>query len=111
MTSPYCSAFRLPRSTFSWLLRPLAQEALDAAEDRPGVASLPFLARQQRLLFGQHDEQSLGERRRHPGGPHQRSEEHTSELQSHSDLVCRLLLEKKNQYTQNYKWWMTYCHG
>src|SRR5437588_1851910 len=26
---------------------------------------------------------------------HTRSEEHTSELQSHSDLVCRLLLEKK----------------
>src|SRR5437588_9213775 len=26
-----------------------------------------------------------------------RSEEHTSELQSHSDLVCRLLLEKKNR--------------
>src|SRR5438132_6046692 len=25
-----------------------------------------------------------------------RSEEHTSELQSHSDIVCRLLLEKKN---------------
>src|SRR5260221_5833569 len=25
----------------------------------------------------------------------QRSEEHTSELQSHSELVCRLLLEKK----------------
>src|SRR5437773_9527376 len=25
-----------------------------------------------------------------------RSEEHTSELQSHQDLVCRLLLEKKN---------------
>src|SRR5260221_1304413 len=28
--------------------------------------------------------------------PRRRSEEHTSELQSHSDLVCRLLLEKKN---------------
>src|SRR5438034_7409168 len=27
-----------------------------------------------------------------------RSEEHTSELQSHSDLVCRLLLEKKNEH-------------
>ena len=27
-----------------------------------------------------------------------RSEEHTSELQSHSDLVCRLLLEKKKLY-------------
>src|SRR5437588_11137016 len=31
------------------------------------------------------------------GGSH-RSEEHTSELQSHSDLVCRLLLEKKKKY-------------
>src|SRR5437588_9669619 len=32
------------------------------------------------------------------GGPTTfgRSEEHTSELQSHSELVCRLLLEKKN---------------
>src|SRR5207249_12300694 len=28
---------------------------------------------------------------------HQRSEEHTSELQSRFDLVCRLLLEKKKQ--------------
>jgi len=28
-----------------------------------------------------------------------RSEEHTSELQSHHDLVCRLLLEKKNLHT------------
>src|SRR2546421_4852974 len=28
-----------------------------------------------------------------------RSEEHTSELQSRSDLVCRLLLEKKKKYT------------
>src|SRR5215204_7094221 len=31
----------------------------------------------------------------HPPRPAPRSEEHTSELQSHSDLVCRLLLEKK----------------
>src|SRR5438034_1931150 len=29
--------------------------------------------------------------------PPRRSEEHTSELQSHSDLVCRLLLEKKKE--------------
>src|SRR5947207_10904120 len=29
------------------------------------------------------------------GSCDRRSEEHTSELQSHSDLVCRLLLEKK----------------
>src|SRR5260370_2102820 len=37
----------------------------------------------------------------HPGGydpvpARKRSEEHTSELQSHLNLVCRLLLEKKN---------------
>src|SRR2546430_8469119 len=38
------------------------------------------------------------------GGPftacdaHERSEEHTSELQSQSNLVCRLLLEKKKKY-------------
>src|SRR5437667_3695476 len=31
----------------------------------------------------------------------ERSEEHTSELQSHHDLVCRLLLEKKKNKTQN----------
>src|SRR5438034_6947942 len=32
--------------------------------------------------------------------PAMRSEEHTSELQSHSDLVCRLLLEKKKKSKQ-----------
>src|SRR5437588_6622938 len=43
-----------------------------------------------------------------PAGPRRearlqraRSEEHTSELQSHSDLVCRLLLEKKNLRATN----------
>src|SRR2546430_3100482 len=34
-----------------------------------------------------------------PGWPPARSEEHTSELQSQSNLVCRLLLEKKNKHT------------
>src|SRR5437667_1051468 len=32
-----------------------------------------------------------------PRSTRKRSEEHTSELQSHHDLVCRLLLEKKNK--------------
>src|SRR5438874_9233686 len=48
--------------------------------------------------------------RRHPLGvpariarqpPRPRSEEHTSELQSRRDLVCRLLLEKKKTTTYN----------
>src|SRR5277367_7013903 len=44
-----------------------------------------------------------------------RSEEHTSELQSHHDLVCRLLLEKKNnKLTSLYlsiKGYIQYCFG
>src|SRR2546430_5559418 len=38
-----------------------------------------------------------------PGRIVRRSEEHTSELQSQSNLVCRLLLEKKKQKTANKK--------
>src|SRR6478736_10036047 len=37
------------------------------------------------------------ERRRSRAWPRSRSEEHTSELQSQSNLVCRLLLEKKKK--------------
>src|SRR5207249_11918749 len=40
---------------------------------------------------------SPGPRRRCDGGRTWRSEEHTSELQSRFDLVCRLLLEKKKK--------------
>src|SRR5690242_21131158 len=36
--------------------------------------------------------------------PLQRSEEHTSELQSHVNLVCRLLLEKKKQHTNTLRY-------
>src|SRR6266496_6820268 len=40
--------------------------------------------------------------RRTPHRPqYRRSEEHTSELQSRRDLVCRLLLEKKKKKTQH----------
>src|SRR5437588_8763216 len=41
-------------------------------------------------------------RARDPDNP-RRSEEHTSELQSHSDLVCRLLLEKKKTTRTHHK--------
>src|SRR5206468_5339897 len=49
----------------------------------------PLGERRHREVGGRH-----GADRPRPG-PHERSEEHTSELQSRSDLVCRLLLEKK----------------
>src|SRR5256885_11257440 len=38
---------------------------------------------------------------RRPDGSAERSEEHTSELQSPCNLVCRLLLEKKKKKKQN----------
>src|SRR2546421_3245739 len=38
-----------------------------------------------------------------------RSEEHTSELQSRSDLVCRLLLEKKNRKVRS--WRLSFAEG
>src|SRR6266480_6764963 len=51
-------------------------------------------------LAGQHAEAGPVPERR-PGNdepvPARRSEEHTSELQSHVNTVCRLLLEKKNK--------------
>src|SRR5436190_17986285 len=48
----------------------------------------------------QHD-RSRGHRAREER--QRRSEEHTSELQSHSDHVCRLLLEKKKTKKKNNK--------
>src|SRR3989475_9393548 len=38
-----------------------------------------------------------------PAGTNGRSEEHTSELQSQSNLVCRLLLEKKKKKIQKFR--------
>src|SRR5437773_8646480 len=49
-------------------------------------------------------EAPIGSRQGHHGGLDPRvlrSEEHTSELQSHHDLVCRLLLEKKKNMTMD----------
>src|SRR2546430_11003221 len=46
-----------------------------------------------------YDPQSIRENRRNPRDTKRRSEEHTSELQSQSNLVCRLLLEKKKKTT------------
>src|SRR5260370_22954378 len=51
-----------------------------------------FLGAQQR-----DENDNPEEPRRGQCQPHRRSEEHTSELQSHLNLVCRLLLEKKKK--------------
>src|SRR5690349_22091555 len=64
-------------------------------------SSIPLVAGRAGLLFFGKCPRQAGEGVRH------RSEEHTSELQSRRDLVCRLLLEKKKnkkiekRFTQN----------
>src|SRR5207302_9211695 len=63
-----------------------------ARDDR----DLPRLGRphQHRRLCPRHESSARRGHRAYAGD--QRSEEHTSELQSRENLVCRLLLEKKN---------------
>src|SRR5947207_3452360 len=56
-----------------------------------------FLFRGGHILAGAKRKNLFKRIRVEPKSPGGRSEEHTSELQSHSDLVCRLLLEKKKQ--------------
>src|SRR5260221_7036322 len=94
---------RPPRSTlfpYTTLFRSFLREVLHLRQ--------PILDSQLRFLIIDMDSGVIRKvrngRRIHIGESHAgmlgedvRSEEHTSELQSHSDLVCRLLLEKKNQ--------------
>src|SRR2546427_6695913 len=83
---------RPPRSTlfpYTTLFRSLLVPAATAAQSAAGVRVSPL------WLVGVYFLQELGEVSLYPV----RSEEHTSELQSQSNLVCRLLLEKKKTYT------------
>src|SRR5436190_23625178 len=67
---------------------------------RPPIATLFPYTTLFRSVVGHHRPALAGAERggiaqRLHAPPARRSEEHTSELQSHSELVCRLLLEKK----------------
>src|SRR5438874_13027017 len=55
--------------------------------------------RERRVVGDDGDRQVGAVLARLHGGEQRRSEEHTSELQSRRDLVCRLLLEKKKKKT------------
>src|SRR5688572_32489454 len=76
---------RPPRST---LFPTRRSSDLRASREDPGRARADNRVARQRARA-----------RRHAAGDH-RSEEHTSELQSQSNLVCRLLLEKKKKNKQ-----------
>src|SRR5207247_6452417 len=94
---PLFHSFPTRRSSDLLLLRgapPLEGARRGAARQRAGRV----------LPDGRHRDPRQGRQPdrggRGPGsdrGPRDRSEEHTSELQSRVDLVCRLLLEKKNE--------------
>src|SRR5690349_22619704 len=63
---------------------------------RPPRSTLfPYTTLFRSMIHSSTRRTSLGTRLR-GGRAYHRSEEHTSELQSRRDLVCRLLLEKKN---------------
>src|SRR5438034_7828576 len=95
---PYTTLFRSPRP-----VHPSSHPAADAGVcgerlEPVGTPELPPDPLRGRQQLGVARERARGEHRVHPASRAAaalRSEEHTSELQSHSDLVCRLLLEKK----------------
>src|SRR5438132_10268415 len=78
---PYTTLFR-SRTVVTDFLEHAARQRRDvtAREQRGGAAHRELVRARDRDLQAEA-----------------RSEEHTSELQSHSDLVCRLLLEKKKK--------------
>src|SRR5947209_12633915 len=87
-----------PRSTlfpYTTLFRSTNPSSLDAAAVVPHFFEQRYIA----------DNVWVDAEARYVAGvridPHVRSEEHTSELQSRQNLVCRLLLEKKNRTTAN----------
>src|SRR5690242_20935815 len=94
---------RPPRSTlfpYTTLFRSHCNELAGLSAERFG-----FPARCSRILWTNPNSSARAVRRctgrslespPHPRN-HTRSEEHTSELQSHVNLVCRLLLEKKKK--------------
>src|SRR2546421_2133106 len=77
---PYTTLFRSPREH---------EHAVPGQRARPAGSDL----RSRELGLRRLQARQLAERE--DALRHLRSEEHTSELQSRSDLVCRLLLEKK----------------
>src|SRR5206468_10976728 len=77
------SGFSVNRSGPGWRPQMMSPPSMTAAVGEPGMPSVIMgsIAATPAACDASHD--------------HARSEEHTSELQSRSDLVCRLLLEKK----------------
>src|SRR5438046_3445376 len=89
-----------PRSTL-FPYTTLFRSDLDPGGEQEGRRQV----RRDRVLVGRavRAHGALGARDRDRGQLRERSEEHTSELQSLTNLVCRLLLEKKKNKKRNNK--------
>src|SRR5438034_2438117 len=92
LLTEWAGAMRVPAAERGRWLR--AAWLHDALRDAPAANELEHgpRAADRAARDGEADRGVLDAVRYHSVG---RSEEHTSELQSHSDIVCRLLLEKK----------------
>src|SRR2546426_2592613 len=93
---------RPPRSTlfpYTTLFRSPIFTDRDTAVRPTQVEVAPADSRHAHLVVGARKEAGKCGHKRHL--PLRRSEEHTSELQSPCNLVCRLLLEKKKKKTKN----------
>src|SRR2546429_3935274 len=92
---------RPPRSTlfpYTTLFRSLAPDYTDVVP----LAQALIAANPERIVWGTdwpHPNSASGRKATEVTPLFQRSEEHTSELQSRLHLVCRLLLEKKTDST------------
>src|SRR5207249_6306278 len=91
---PYTTLFRSPSLASEPLSFRAAMHGFIGAHGRPAPVPEPrrHLSPYHRRSVRQSDRRHA--RRNGVGDPRRRSEEHTSELQSRFDLVCRLLLEK-----------------
>src|SRR5438874_4134717 len=105
MTGPRKGLFQRGRQ-LEGFWRPSALRAI-VVTSRPALARRFAMLRTRALLRLLAASIVLGcatnkpfDRTTEPGGRPLRSEEHTSELQSRRDLVCRLLLEKKKKLTK-----------
>src|SRR2546430_12555232 len=87
---PYTTLFRSDRARNHILTDSAEAEHVAIGCRAHHTADRQRAARAAQIL----DDDRLAEHRSHRFGNDARSEEHTSELQSQSNLVCRLLLEK-----------------
>src|SRR5438445_7489023 len=87
---PYTTLFRSPTEEQLGIEADHVLQAIDPPVP-PGQADEVHRSRQSHVFTAEQGQEGVAQ------PPRQRSEEHTSELQSRQYLVCRLLLEKKKK--------------